>query len=48
MASPSSTAARHPFASLRKPFETASGHRGTLYSLPALARKYPGIRRLRV
>ena len=48
MASSSSMAARHPFASLRKPFETASGRRGTLYSLPALARKYPGIRRLPV
>ncbi|MFN0183732.1 MAG: aconitate hydratase AcnA [Aquabacterium sp.] len=39
---------RHPFARTLKPFTTASGKTGLLYSLPALARTHPGIRRLPV
>ncbi len=40
--------ARHAFASTLKRFKTASGKEGRLYSLPALARQYPGISRLPV
>jgi len=40
------SARRHAFASTLKGFTTASGKQGQLYSLPALARKYPGIKRL--
>ena len=40
--------ARHAFASTLKSFTTDSGKVGQLYSLPALARKYPGIKRLPV
>jgi len=36
----------HAFASTRKPFKTASGKAATLYSLPALARKFPNVARL--
>ncbi len=40
--------ARHAFASTLKRFKTASGKEGQFYSLPALARTYPGIKRLPV
>ena len=43
---PVRAARRHPFAGTRKPFRTASGAEGVLFSLPALARQYPGVRRL--
>jgi aconitate hydratase len=36
----------HAFASTVKSFTTASGKEGQLYSLPALARKFPNINRL--
>jgi aconitate hydratase len=39
---------RHAFASTLKRFKTASGKEGQFYSLPALARQYPGIKRLPV
>ncbi|MCO5111637.1 MAG: aconitate hydratase [Burkholderiaceae bacterium] len=48
MASATPRPARHAFASTLKRFTTASGKAGQLYSLPALARKYPGIKRLPV
>ncbi|MDO5625819.1 MAG: aconitate hydratase [Pseudomonadota bacterium] len=38
----------HAFANMRKPFTTASGKTGHLWSLPALARKFPGVKRLPV
>jgi aconitate hydratase len=38
----------HPFASTVKTFKTASGKSGRFYSLPALARQYPSIKRLPV
>ena len=38
----------HAFASTRKTFQTASGKTGELYSLPALARKFPNVKRLPV
>ncbi len=38
----------HAFASTLKSFTTASGKTGTLYSLPALAKKFPSIHRLPV
>ena len=38
----------HAFASTRKRFQTASGKTGELYSLPALARRYPNVKRLPV
>ncbi|MGB3070625.1 MAG: aconitate hydratase [Ottowia sp.] len=38
----------HAFASARKSFKTASGKSGQLFSLPALARKYPNVKRLPV
>ena len=38
----------HAFASTRKPFKTALGKSGQLYSLPALARQYPNVKRLPV
>ncbi|MBK6747688.1 aconitate hydratase [Ottowia sp.] len=43
-------ASRHPhaFAATLKSFETASGKTGQLFSLPALARRFPGIKRLPV
>jgi len=39
---------RHAFASTLKEFRTASGKVGRFYSLPALARQFPAIRRLPV
>ncbi len=48
MASPSSPTERHAFAATLQEFQTASGRTGKLYSLPALARKFPGIARLPV
>jgi aconitate hydratase len=36
----------HAFASTLKSFKTASGKSGKLYSLPALAKKYPQVARL--
>ena len=38
----------HAFASTLKNFKTASGKTGKFYSLPALAKQYPGIARLPV
>ena len=38
----------HPFASTVKPFKMASGKTGRLYSLPALAKQFPNIKRLPV
>jgi len=38
----------HPFASTVKTFKTASGKSGRFYSLPALAKQYPGVTRLPV
>ena len=45
-----STTARfaHPFANTVKAFKTASGKSGRLYSLPALAKQFPDIKRLPV
>ncbi|MCZ8218606.1 MAG: aconitate hydratase [Acidovorax sp.] len=40
--------ARHAFANTLKSFKTASGKEGQFYSLPALARKFPEIKRLPV
>ncbi|RQO78814.1 aconitate hydratase [Acidovorax sp. FJL06] len=40
--------ARHAFANTLKSFKTASGKEGRFYSLPALARQFPQIRRLPV
>ena len=42
------TKTSHAFASTRQSFKTASGKSGQFYSLPALARKYPNIKRLPV
>ncbi len=39
---------RHAFANTLKSFKTASGKEGQFYSLPALARKFPDIKRLPV
>ncbi len=41
-------AAKHAFATTLKSFKTASGKSGKFYSLPALARQFPGISRLPV
>ncbi len=38
----------HAFASTLKTFSTASGKTGSFYSLPALAKKFPNIKRLPV
>ena len=38
----------HPFASTVKPFKMATGKTGRLYSLPALAKQFPNIKRLPV
>ena len=38
----------HAFASTLKAFTTASGKTGSFYSLPALAKKFPNIKRLPV
>ena len=40
--------AKHAFASTLKSFKTASGTSGKFYSLPALARQFPGVARLPV
>ncbi|MEP7299108.1 MAG: aconitase family protein, partial [Burkholderiales bacterium] len=37
---------RHAFAKTRKTFKTASGKEGQFYSLPALAKIYPNVKRL--
>ncbi|HMN93848.1 MAG TPA: aconitate hydratase AcnA [Hydrogenophaga sp.] len=39
---------RHPFAATLKTFRLPSGKTGRFYSLPALARQYPGVARLPV
>jgi len=39
---------RHPFAATLRSFRTASGKTGRFYSLPALARRFPNVRRLPV
>ena len=36
----------HAYAQTLKTFETASGRQGQFYSLPALAKTYPGVARL--
>ena len=36
----------HAFAKTLKTFTTASGKTGHFYSLPALARQFPGVARL--
>ncbi|MDE2370249.1 MAG: aconitate hydratase AcnA [Burkholderiales bacterium] len=41
-----STALQHPYAKALKRFETRSGREGRFYSLPALAREFPGVARL--
>ncbi|MEO5697913.1 MAG: aconitate hydratase AcnA, partial [Burkholderiaceae bacterium] len=38
----------HAFAKTRKSFKTASGKEGLLYSLPALAKTFPNVKRLPV
>jgi len=38
----------HPFAATLKPFRTASGKQGQLYSLPELAKTLPNVKRLPV
>jgi aconitate hydratase len=38
----------HAYASTLKSFTTASGKTGQLWSLPALARRFPGVRRMPV
>ncbi|QHE85145.1 aconitate hydratase [Hydrogenophaga sp. BPS33] len=38
----------HPFASTVKTFKTASGKSGRFYSLPALAKQFPSVKRLPV
>ncbi len=40
--------AKHPFASTRKTFTTASGKTGSFYSLPQLAKAHPNVKRLPV
>ena len=39
---------RHAFANTLKSFETSSGKKGKFFSLPALAKKFPEIKRLPV
>ena len=39
---------KHAFASSLKTFQTASGKEGQFFSLPALAKKYPNVKRLPV
>ncbi|GKS83280.1 aconitate hydratase [Acidovorax sp. SUPP1855] len=48
MASMSPPVSRHAFASTLKNFTTGSGKSGKFYSLPALAKQYPSIKRLPV
>ena len=38
----------HAFAKTLKTFKTKSGKEGTFFSLPALAKQYPGVERLPV
>ena len=38
----------HPFASTLKTFSTASGKTGQFWSLPALSRRFPGVKRMPV
>ena len=38
----------HAFADTLKSFQTASGKKGKFYSLPALAKRFPGVGRLPV
>ena len=45
---PTAKTPKHAFAKTLKTFKTASGKEGQLYSLPALARTYPGVSRLPV
>ena len=45
---PNKTTTTHAFAKTRKPFRTASGKQGQLYSLPALAKTFPNVNRLPV
>ncbi|MBS0596587.1 MAG: aconitate hydratase [Burkholderiaceae bacterium] len=40
------TPSPHAFAATRKSFKTASGKTGQFYSLPALAREFPNVKRL--
>ena len=40
------TRSKHAFAATRKTFATASGKTGQFFSLPALARQYPNVKRL--
>ncbi|MDP1647327.1 MAG: aconitate hydratase AcnA [Rubrivivax sp.] len=42
------TTPKHAFAKTLKTFKTASGKEGRFYSLPALAKTYPGVSRLPV
>jgi len=37
---------KHPFASSLKTFTTAAGKSGQFFSLPALSRRFPGVKRL--
>ena len=41
---PNARSFRHPFAATVKPFKTASGKAGRLYSLPALAKQFPNVK----
>ncbi len=43
-----SQAKSHPFSSTLKPFNAGARRRGSFYSLPELARTYPGVSRLPV
>ncbi len=45
---PSATVRPHAFAKMRKPFKTAAGHQAQLFSLPALSKLYPNVKRLPV
>ncbi|HSM22976.1 MAG TPA: aconitase family protein, partial [Rubrivivax sp.] len=45
---PKTATAKHAFAKTLKTFKTASGKEGQLFSLPALAKTYPGVSRLPV
>jgi aconitate hydratase len=42
----SATTYKHPFADTLRTFRTPSGKSGRFYSLPALARRLPGVKRL--
>jgi aconitate hydratase len=45
---PTAKTPKHAYAKTLKTFKTASGKEGQFYSLPALARAYPGVSRLPV